>query len=308
MTDTDKYSFVGALGNLIRHSLKILAEENVPGAVSGIHNYKVRFEATVAKYESIHKNYFADIFQKFKDDILKGYEFDSWLVENDVRVVFGSENPEASHKGYIGISDVYKASKECVKKAKVKDDQIIIYPQIFLLHLYRVFSSLRDDEKFVDIFSNEDVKNGIYQQMQILENDLKTGSVGETNIKVNNLQFPTNVGQHADPSEALKAMMNDPMLDNIFSMVTNTFASSGMIPKDELDKVSVTDIRKQFNNILNSDSLKKTFDTMNKSLSSAKSPEEAMRMSMGMMQDPNLLAEFAKASAPSQETTSEKVE
>lgn len=298
MTDTDKYSFAGALGNLIRHSLKILAEENVPGAVSGIHNYKVRFEATVAKYESLHRNYFADIFQRFKDDIMKGYEFDSWLIDNDVRVVFGSENPEASHKGYIGISDVYKAAKECVKKAKVKDDQIIIYPQIFLLHLYRVFASLRNDDKYSEMFNSQEVKDGIYQQMQILENDLKTGSAGESNIKANNLQFPAGLGQHADPSEALKAMMNDPMLDNIFSMVTNTFASSGMIPKEELDKVSVTDIRKQFNNILNSDTLKKTFDTMNRSLSTAKTPEEAMKMSMGMMNDPNLLAEFAKASAP----------
>ena len=306
MASEDKYSFKGALSMIIRHSLKILAEESVSGAVVGIHNYRARMDATIEKYEQTHRNYFANIFKEYKESILKGYEFDQWLLENDVKVVFGSENPEASHKGFIPLSKVYEAAKECVKKAKTQDDQLIIYPQIFQLHLYRIFHSIRDDETYADVFENDETRDSIAQHMRILEADLKSGIIGESNIKASNLQFPGNIPANLDPTEALQSMMNDPALDNIFSMVTNTFAQSGMIPQEELSKISVNDIRKQFNSILGSDVLKKTFQTMNQTMSQAKSPEEAMRLSMGMMNDPKLIEEFAKAQAtPSEASSSE---
>jgi hypothetical protein len=294
--EQEKYTFKGALSMLIRHSLKVLSEESVPGAVTGIHNYRARMDATIEKHERVHRNYFLHIFRTHKDEILKGYEFDQWLLENDVRVIFGSENPEASHKGFLPLSSVYKASKECVKKAKFADDQLIIYPQIFLLHLYRIFNSLKETEDFSDVF-DPSVCETTEQQMRILETDLKTGSVGESNITNCGLEFPKGIPAHSDPTDALRSMMNDPALDNIFSLVTNTFAQSGMIPQEELSKISVNDIRKQFNSILGSDVLKKTFENMNKTMTAAKTPEEAMRLSMNMMNDPSLIEEFAKASS-----------
>jgi hypothetical protein len=294
--EADKYSFRGALGMLIRHSLKILSEESVPGAVSAIHNYRARMDATIDKHEKIHQNYFVNVFNQFKDDIVKGYEFDGWLLNNDVKIVFGSENPDASHKGFIPLSSVYKASKECVKKAKIQDDQLIIYPQILLLHLYRIFNSIRTLECYSSVFDNE-TSESVEKQMKILENDLKNGAVGETNIRNCGLSFPDNLPSNMDPSDALRSMMNDPALDNIFHLVTNSFAQSGMIPKDELSKISINDVRKQFNSILGSDVLKKTFETMNRSINTAKSPEEAMKISMDMMNNPSLLEEFAKATA-----------
>jgi hypothetical protein len=298
--DLDKYSFKGSMVNLMRHSLKIVAEETVHGAVTAIHNYRARFDATIEKHERIHRNYVANIFKEHRDEILKGYEFDSWLTGNDVSIVFGSENPQASHKGYIPLTDVFKAAKECVKKAKIKDDQMIIFPQIFMLHLYRAFSSIRNDETYADIFDSDDVKESIQQQMIILEADLKSGAIGETNIKSNNLEFPSGMNAASmDPSEALKSMMNDPMLDNIFSMVTNSFAQSGMVPKEELSKISVNDVRKQFNSILGSDALNKTFEMMSKQMASAKTPEEAMKLSLGMMSDPTILEAFAKTNEKS---------
>lgn len=307
MSTEEKYSFKGALSMLIRHSLKILAEESVPGAVVGIHNYRARMDATIEKYEQTHRNYFANMFKEHKESILKGYEFDQWLLENEVSVIFGSENPEASHKGVIPLSKVYQAAKECVKKAKTQEDQLILYPQIFQLHLYRIFHSLREDEHYSEIFDSEETRDSVVQHMRILETDLKSGTIGETNIKTSGLQFPGNIPSNLDPTEALQSMMNDPALDNIFSMVTNTFAQSGMIPQEELSKISVNDIRKQFNSILGSDVLKKTFQTMNQTMSQAKTPEEAMRLSMGMMNDPKLIEEFAKA-VPSSSSEAESTD
>jgi hypothetical protein len=253
-------------------------------------------DATIEKHEKVHRNYFFQVFSTHKDDILKGYEFDQWILENDVRIVFGSENPEASHKGFIPLSSVYKASKECVKKAKFADDQLIIYPQIFLLHLYRIFNSLHETEDFAEVFDSS-TRETVEKQMRILEADLKNGAVGESNILNCGLEVPKGLPAHADPSDALRSMMNDPALDNIFSLVTNTFAQSGMIPQEELSKISVNDIRKQFNSILGSDVLKKTFENMNRTMTAAKTPEEAMRLSMSMMNDPTLIEEFAKASS-----------
>ena len=294
----EKYTFKGALNMMIKQGLKILSEENVPGAVTAIHNYQARLDATIDKYEIMHRKYFAQIFQAHSEAILKGYRNDSWLLENDVRVVFGSENPEASHKGFIPISLIYKAGLEAMKKAKTEDDQLIIYPQIFLLHLYRVFNSLRSDTEFSDIFTDS-VGQGVFDCMTDMEADLKSGVLGETNIRTNKLVFRKATAAAMDPTEALKAMMNDPMLDNIFGMVTNTFAQSGMIPKEELEKISVNDIRKQFTNILGTDALKKTFEQMNSTMGSAKTPEEAVQLSMKMMTDEKFMKEFAEAAQPS---------
>lgn len=306
---TDKYTFKGALNMLIKQGLKILSEENVSGAVTAIHNYQARFDATVEKFEAVHKRYFAQIFKEHQEAILKGYRTDSWLLENDVRVVFGSENPEASHKGYIPLSAIYGAGLEAMKRAKTEDDQLIIYPQIFLLHMYRVFNSLRSDPEFSDVFT-EEVSQKVFDCMVNMEGDLKSGTLGEENIRTNNLVFRKSQAAAIDPAEALKAMMNDPMLDNIFGMVTNTFAQSGMIPKEELEKISVNDIRKQFTNILGTDALKKTFEHMHSTMSSATSPEEAVQLSMKMMTDEKFMKEFAEAAQPSAsgESAEEKVE
>jgi len=291
---TEKYTFKGSLGMLIRQSLRIIAEESVVNAVSAIHNYQARMDATIDKYEILHKNYFAAVFRAHSEQILKGYKHDSWLTENDVRVVFGSENPEASHKGYIPISDIYRAALRAIKRATTEDDQIIIYPQIFLLHLYRVFNSFRGDAGFSDLFTDE-VCDGVFECMATLEAELKTGTIGEDNIRENKLSFRKTAPAPLDPTEALRGMMDDPMLDNIFGLVTNTFAQSGMIPKEELEKISVNDIRKQFNSLLGTDALKKTFDKMNLSMGSAKTPEEAIQVSMKMMADENFMKEFVEA-------------
>lgn len=282
---------------LIKQGLRILAEEPVSGAVTAIHNYQARFDATVEKYESLHRRYFAEMLKEHMEDVLKGYRNDSWLLDNDVKVVFGSENAEASHRGFIPVSAVYRAGLIAMKRAKTEDDQLIIYPQIFLLHLYRVFNSLRSDPEFSDVLT-EEVSQKVFDCMVDIEGDLKSGTLGEYNIRTSKLVFRKANPGNIDPAEALKAMMNDPMLDNIFGMVTNTFAQSGMIPKEELEKVSVNDIRNQFANILGTDALRKTFEHMNSAMGSAKTPEEAVQLSMKMMTDEKFMKEFAEAAQP----------
>lgn len=288
----NKYSFRSGLELLIKHSLKIVAEENVQGAVSGLHNYKARMESTIEHHEDIHQRYFVQVFRDNKAEILKGHEFDSWLLEKDVQVIFGSENPEASHKGFINLSGIYQASKRCISKAKSSDDQLIIYPQIFMLHVYRIFNALGQMKEYEADFS--DCAKNVQSLMTIIEEELKSGSAGESNIKTNNLEFDKRTPADLDPSQAIKMMMNDPALDNIFKMVTSGFAQSGMLPKEALDQISINDIRRQFNVMLESDALKKTFEKMNETMSNAKSPDEALMASMNILKDPKLIEDLAR--------------
>lgn len=292
----DKYSFKGALSHLIRHSLKILSEENVPGAVSAITGYRARFESTIEKHENLHQGYFANIFRTHRDEIMKGYEFDAWLENGDVKVIFGIENPQSSHKGFIPLSDVYKAAKKCVSKAKNSEDQLIIYPQILLLHLYRIFNSIRKEDVFSEIFES---CSELEDLMKVIEGDLKSGSAGEHSIKSNKLEFPGGLNG-LDPSQAINMMMNDPALDSIFKMVTNGFAQSGMLPKEELDKITVNDIRGQFSKMMNSDALKKTFEKMNETMTNSKNPEEALQATMSILQDKALVQELAGEASASE--------
>lgn len=284
----DKHSFKGALGHLIRHSLKILAEEPVSGGVVAVNGYKARFDSTVEKHEILHQRYFAEVFKTHKDEIMKGYEFDSWLETGDVSVIFGSENPQSSHKGFIPLSQIYGAAKKCVTKAKNSEDQMIIYPQILLLHLYRIFNSIKGVEEFKETF--EDCSQ-IGDLVKVIEEDLKSGAAGEQSIKSNKLEFSAGASG-LDPAQAISMMMNDPALDSIFKMVTNGFAQSGMLPKEELDKITVNDIRGQFSKMMNSDALKRTFEKMNDSMTNAKSPEEALQATMSILQDKTLVNEL----------------
>jgi hypothetical protein len=285
----DKYSFKGALSHLIRHSLKILSEESVPGAVSAVTGYRARFDSTIEKHEIIHQRYFAEVFKANRDEIMKGYDFDGWLETGDVRVVFGSENPQSSHKGFIPLSDVYRAAKKCVSRAKNSEDQMIIYPQILLLHLYRIFDAIKSVEEFGEHFEG---CSQVGDLMKVIEGDLKSGAAGEQSIKSNKLEFPGGVN-NLDPAQAINMMMNDPALDSIFKMVTNGFAQSGMLPKEELDKITVNDIRGQFSKMMNSDALKRTFEKMNDTMTNAKSPEEALQATMSILQDKTLVQELA---------------
>lgn len=292
----DKYSFKASLNHLIRHSLKILAEESIPGGVVAVNGYKARLDSTIEKHEVIHQRYFMQVFEANKDELVKGYEFDSWLENGDIKIVFGSENPQSSHKGFIPLSQIYSAAKKCVSKAKSSEDQMIIYPQILILHLYRIFNSLKNVEEFKDSFTGYENVEDI---MRVIEVDLKSGTAGENSIKSNKLEFPSGMNG-MDPAQAIGMMMNDPALDSIFKMVTNGFAQSGMLPKEELDKISVNDIRSQFSRMMDSDALKRTFQKMNDSMTNAKSPDEALQATMSLLQDENLVRELAGESSSSE--------
>lgn len=288
---SDKYSFSGALIRLIAHSLTVVAVVQVEGAVRQIRDYKKRFEATP---EKIHHKYFADILRQYKTEIQGGYESDSWLLNNTVEVVFGSEHANSSKKGVIPLSAIYRAALECESKSKSEADPCTIYPDIFMLHLYRIFAAIcRQDynEEMKELATNLE---WLEKTIAILEEDLSgnnpTSEVAKSNGIASN-----------DPKEMIESMLNDPSMDAVIKMVTGGLLNSGMFPKEATEQLQGIDMKQQMRSMLTNQGMLNVFDMMNRRLSSAASPEDAMKTGMSFMTNPTILNDIMKAGGASDE-------
>lgn len=287
----DKYSFSGALTRLIAHALSIVSVASVEGAVRQIRDYKKRFEATP---ERIHHRYFADVFRKYKLEIQGGYESDSWLMNNEIEIVFGSEHAGGSKKGVIPLSAIYRASKQAKASAKSEAEPQVIYPEIFMLHLYRIFADVcRQDysEEYKQL--NENVE-WLEKVIAILEEDLSGNNASKDVAKSNGIASN-------DPKEMIESMLNDPSMDAVIKMVTGGLMNSGMFPKEAADEFSKIDMKEQMRAMLTNQGMMNVFGMMNSQLANAQSPEEAMKTGMSFMSNPNVLKDIMSAGGASEQ-------
>jgi hypothetical protein len=293
----DKYSFSGALTRLIAHSLMVVSVVSVEGAVRQIRDYKKRFEATP---EKIHHKYFADILRQYKSEIQGGYESDSWLLSNNVEIVFGSEHANGSRKGVIPLSAIYQAALECRKQAKNPSEASVIYPEIFMLHLYRIFADICRQDYSEECKQLNDNAEWIQKVIAILEEDLSGNSASGNATKSNGIASN-------DPSEMIESILNDPSMDAVIKMVTGGLMQSGMFPDDAKEQFKGIDMKEQMRNMLTNQGMLNVFDMMNKKLSDAQSPEEVMKTGMSFMTNPTVLQDIMAAGGASQQDIQEVV-
>jgi hypothetical protein len=288
---SDKYSFSGALTRLIAHSLAVIAVVPVEGAVRQIRDYKKRFEATP---EKIHHRYFVEVFCQYKDAIQGGYESNSWLLNNDVEIVFGSEHANSSKKGVIPLSGIYKSAVACKKQAKSEADPIVIYPEIFMLHMYRIFADVcRQDYSEEMKQLNENVE-WLEKVIAILEEDLSGNGASKGQAKENGIASN-------DPREMIESMLNDPSMDAVIKMVSGGLMNSGMFPKEAAEEFQKVDLKEQMRSMLTNQGMLNVFGMMNTQLANAQSPEEAMKTGMSFMSNPNVLKDIMSAGGASEE-------
>lgn len=294
---SDKYTFSGALTRLIAHSLSVVSMVTVEGAVRQIRDYKKRFEATP---ERVHHKYFADIFRKHKTDIQGGYESDSWLLDQEVEVVFGSEHTNSSRKGIIPLSAIYRASLECKRMAKDETEPNVIYPEIFMLHLYRIFADLcRQDysEEYCQLRENDE---WLQKTISILEDDLSGNTASSSTAKTNGIASD-------DPKEMIESMLNDPSMDAVIKMVTGGLMNSGMFPQEATEQFKNIDMKEQMRSMLTNQGMLNVFGMMNKQLSGAQTAEEAMKTGMSFMTNPEVLKDIMSAGGASEQDIEEVV-
>lgn len=287
----DKYSFSGALTRMIAHALSVVSVVSVEGAVRQIRDYKKRFEATP---EKIHHRYFVDIFRQYKDDIRGGYESDSWLVNNEVEVVFGSEHSGSSKKGVIPLSAIYRAAKQAKQNAKTESAPEIIYPEIFMLHMYRIFADLCRQDYSEELKQLNENVEWLEKVIAILEDDLSGNTASAGVAKTNGIASN-------DPREMIESMFNDPALDSVMKMVIDGMAGSGMFPKEATEEFKKIDMKEQMRAMLTNQGMLNVFGMMNSQLANAQTPEEAMKTGMSFMTNPNVLKDIMTAGGATEE-------
>ena len=101
-----------------------------------------------------HLWYFQQLYNKNKPAILRGPERDSWLSNGRVTLHFGEETGRPIKDAKIELSMIYTTAiklRDDVEASlhglpNVDQSQELVYPTVFLLHLYRIFYELTDNE------------------------------------------------------------------------------------------------------------------------------------------------------------------
>lgn len=147
-TPTEKFS--KSLSGLLKFMLKVMRErENnristTPNPVIiALTKYRDAVEDAIsANNITEHVEFFTEVYLKNRRDICRGYLNDHWIRRNDSTAFF-------SYKGKkISLSLIYDISCTIREKAERELDGLpgasegnpsLVYPEAFLLHLYRIF-------------------------------------------------------------------------------------------------------------------------------------------------------------------------
>lgn len=188
-----------------------------------------------------HIPYFQKLFRNYREDILNVLRDDKWLQDENVVIQFGdeledSELKKRSAKRKIEISSIYKNAlqlRESVEESikglpdvAQESCQELIYPEIFLLHLFRIFSAIYPQNK------------ELQRNIQVLEKDLggsltkKPGNPLE-NLAENAKQLLSGVlpGNFKIPSneeinQKFETAMKDPLVSETLGSTVNSLMNA----------------------------------------------------------------------------------
>jgi hypothetical protein len=119
----------------------------------------------------LHRDYVADLYRKYRRDILKGWSNDGWLTDNTVSLTLGDDilgkgkkKLDTSRKYSVKLSSIYNNAVEMKKEAEERLNGLpdeerekheeLNYPEGVLLYLYRLFHECApksDSEKIGNI-------------------------------------------------------------------------------------------------------------------------------------------------------------
>jgi len=141
------------------HSKAFLTTTTDSHVLRNLQRYRTVYNMTSVE---THIPYFQKLFRNYRDEILNVLREDKWLQEENVVIQFGEELEDEdlrkrSAKRKIEISTIYKYAvqlrttvEESLKglpDSAHQNSQELIYPEIFLFHLSRIFSALYPQNK-----------------------------------------------------------------------------------------------------------------------------------------------------------------
>lgn len=141
--------FYKSLTGLLKFMLRIMREResnrisNTPNPVIvSLTKYRDVVEDEGSENITSHIDYFLEIYSKNRRDICRGYLNDHWLRRNDSSAFFTFKGKK------ISLSLIYDISCTIRDKAErdlegvpgaIEGNPSLVYPEVFLLHLYRIF-------------------------------------------------------------------------------------------------------------------------------------------------------------------------
>jgi hypothetical protein len=221
----------------------------------------------------LHKEYFLSIFKKYRIPILKGYKNDKWLLENKVEIQFGEGLDQVNKEIRIMLSTIYKTACQLKNDAEkslnglpeeaYETCQELIYPDIILLHLYRLFrESLPSD--------SEDVPK-LRSLVSAIETDLGID--------------PT---ETAPPAAATSVPGGAGGLSQLIGMVTGMLPNLGITPPDGSKLPTENEISSVLGRVINNPQTQSMISTVLTGLSECKDITQVVQKLASAVGDPKV--------------------
>ena len=189
-----------------------------------------------------HIPYFQKMFRNYRDELLEVLKDDHWLLTENVVIQFGEELEDEelrkrSEKRKIEISAIYKYATQLRKTIEEslkglpdsaqEQSQELIYPEIFLLHLFRVLYAIYPQNKEIQrniqtIEKELGVISPVKKSSNPLENLAENAKQIFGNVLPSNLKLPTN----EEMSQKLEQAFKDPVVSETLGTTVNSLMNA----------------------------------------------------------------------------------
>jgi hypothetical protein len=208
-----------------------------------LQRYKIVYNMTEV---DSHIPYFQKIFRTYRDDLYNVLKEDKWLMDENIVIQYGEEieDPELrkrSEKRKIEISSIYKTAvqlrntfEESLKglpESARENAQELIFPHIFLLHLFRIFFSIypqnKEIQKVVQTLEKELGMNSTPNKKsnplaEIAQNAQKILGNGNTNLLQSLLPPDLKLPSNDEMANKLQEAMRDPVVNETLGATMNS--------------------------------------------------------------------------------------
>jgi hypothetical protein len=189
-----------------------------------------------------HIPYFQKLFRNYRSELLEILKEDKWLIEGSVVIQYGEDFEDEvlrkrAEKRKIELSQIYKYAVQLKKSVEEslrglpesvqEQSQELIYPDIFLLHLFRILYAIYPQnkevqkvvqtlEKDLGISSNQRKMNPVLEGLAENAKSLFGG------VLPGNLKIPSN----EEMSQKLEEAFKDPVVNETLGATVNSLMSA----------------------------------------------------------------------------------
>lgn len=234
--DKEMSALLEHLVNVIKtHEEKKLKLEN---KTNPILKFLIKYKKTYEKSEpEDHKDYVMTLYDKHRTAILRGHQHDNWLKNNTVIIQFGDGSQKIFREIKIMLSSIYNTActlrdetnerLDGLPDSAYQDCPELNYPDILLLHLYRIFREIvidpKDRKRLAEIVQEIESLLGIESDSPI--ESLPNSISGALNAASGFLsQFGINLPKDKIPSEqdfgqVLNSIIQSPQTQQVFGTI-----------------------------------------------------------------------------------------